>query len=89
MDLPVNHPMKNNWLKNYDISHSENKATFGVNFFMANLNFIYNKTRGLRSWPSEKQKKQKVTEKCLIWQVSNINSEISLSTAIYKTWPEV
>ena len=50
---------------------------------------ITNKTRGLRSWPSEKQKKQKVTEKCLIWQVSNINPEISSSTAIYKTWPEV
>ena len=35
--------------------------------------------------PQRDSSKQKVAEKCLICQVSNIDPEILLSTAIYKT----
>ena len=34
--------------------------------------------------PQRNKSKKKVTEKCLIFLVSNINPEISSSTAIYK-----
>ena len=39
--------------------------------------------------PQRNKSMQKVTERCLICQVSIINPEISSSTAIYRTWPEV